>query len=84
MGFDLIICSDSDETMFADRVEGVKRYFFQRPDQYLLFNNAEASHEGAYFDLNYKSVLCLDDIVDFNVLGYGAMKPACISLFRFL
>jgi|GEM_PF-4764731 len=74
LGFDLIICSDSDETMFVDRVEGVKRYFAQRPDQYLLFNNAEASHEGAYFDLNYKSVLCLDDIVDFNVLGYGAMN----------
>lgn len=82
-GFDLVICSDSDETMYPDRVERVKQYFSEKPEQDILFINSVASIGGSYFDLDYKSVLCLNDVLDFNVLGYGAMNLRA-SLIPFL
>lgn len=73
-GFEVIICSDADETMYPDRVERVRRFFAQSDGADLLYNNSVARSEAAYFDLHYKSVLGLPDLLDFNVLGYGAMN----------
>lgn len=73
-GYDLIVCSDSDETMCEDRIEKVVAYFAEHPDADLVYNNSEASFRGKSFSLYHKDRLVFDDLLDFNVLGYGAMN----------
>mgnify|MGYP003980211221 FL=1 len=76
-GFDVIICSDSDETMYPDRIEQNISYFELNPDRDLVFNNSVGEDQGRYFDLFLKPKIVFDDIVDINVLGYGAMNLRC-------
>ncbi len=73
LGYDIIICSDSDETMHPDRIERIVEYF-NNSDNLIVYNNG-LSHKGNhYFDLYYKDCIKCNDIIDFNVLGYGAMS----------
>ena len=73
-GYNIVICSDSDEIMKADRVERVVKYFSKNKDKDVVYNNSEISDKGGKFNLNYKSVISINDVIDFNVLGYGAMN----------
>jgi len=73
-GYDVIICADADETMHEDRIGDIIEYFITHPQAELVFNNSAFRDESGYFDLNYKSRLTWQDILDFNVLGYGAMN----------
>ena len=73
-GFELIVCNDSDETMHADRVAQVRAYFEHHPEHQLMFNNTVTQLDEGYFDVDYKPVIHLEDLLDFNVLGYGAMN----------
>lgn len=73
-GFELVICSDSDETMYPDRIEQNVKYFGRNPNALIVYNNSVYDNGVEYFDLFYKKVICLNDIIDFNVLGYGALN----------
>ena len=74
LGFDIIICSDSDETMYPDRIEHNIRYFEQHPHRDIVFNNSVGVDNNNYFDLFLKRRVEFTDIIDFNVLGYGALN----------
>ena len=66
-GYNIVICSDSDEIMKADRVERVVKYFSKNKDKDVVYNNSEISDKGGKFNLNYKSVISINDVIDFNV-----------------
>jgi len=68
MGYDVVVCSDADDVMFDDRVEKIAAYFSENKDKKIVYNNLVNGH----FDLFYKDCITLSDILDFNVLGYGA------------
>jgi len=72
--FDIVILSDSDETMYPDRVQRVVDYFASNPEAPLVYNNSYARSADYEFNLYYKDQLRLTDILDFNMLGYGAMN----------
>lgn len=74
LGYDIVICSDSDETMFADRIEKIVTFFSKHPEKKIAYNNAVAQMENGYFDLFYKERITLPDVLEFNVLGYGALN----------
>lgn len=74
LGFDVIICSNADEVMQFDRIEKVKDYFKSNARKHMLFVNPVARKDSLTFDLNYKPMLTLADLLDFNVLAYGAMN----------
>ena len=74
MGYDIVVCSDSDETMYPDRIEKIISYFSKNKKKNIVYNNS-VGHEGVrYFDLYYKDIIELEDDIDFNVLGYGALN----------
>jgi glycosyltransferase involved in cell wall biosynthesis len=73
-GFDLIVCADADETMAPDRIQNVMEYFQANPDADLVYNNAQYQDSHGRFSLNFKPRLQWQDLLDFNVLGYGAMN----------
>ncbi len=73
-GYDVIICADADETMDENRIGDIIEYFVTHPEADLVFNNSVFSDKSGSFDLNYKSKVTWRDILDFNVLGYGAMN----------
>ena len=73
-GFDIVICSDSDETMYCDRIEHNINYFLKNPNKNIVYNNSVGKDGDKYFDLFYKDKITFNDIIDFNVLGYGAMN----------
>jgi len=68
LGYDIVLCSDADDVMFDDRVEKIVAYFSENEDKKIVYNNLVNGR----FDLSYKSCISLTDILDFNVLGYGA------------
>ena len=72
--YDVVICSDSDEIMAPERVQRIREFFMEHKEESLVFNNVVSESNGRRFDLAYKDTIRLDDIVDFNVLGYGAMS----------
>jgi hypothetical protein len=72
--YDIVVCSDSDETMHTDRVKKVVEYFVKNKNKQVVYNDSVASTKYRKFSLYYKDVICFDDIVDFNILGYGAMN----------
>lgn len=74
LGFELIVCSDADETMYNDRIEKVQNHFTAAPQEEILYINSVAQDGNGYFDLNYKPEIRLNDIIHFNVLGYGALN----------
>ena len=74
LGYDLIICTDSDETMYHNRIELVFKYFSNNHHEDIVFNNGDCTYNERYFSLFYKEQLNLFDILDFNVLGYGALN----------
>ena len=74
LGYDIIICSDSDETMCPDRIEKIVAFFSEHPGKEIVYNNSIGVSGDKHFDLFYKDRITLFDIVDFNVLGYGAMN----------
>ncbi len=73
-GYERIICADADETMDARRMERVVAFMDQHPEAPVVFNNSIARKGDSYFDLFYKEELEWQDLLDFNVLGYGAMN----------
>jgi hypothetical protein len=73
-GYDCIILSDSDETMYLDRVEKIREFFQSNPGVDVVYNNSIAISAESQFSLNYKEKLQFEDILDFNVLGWGAMN----------
>lgn len=81
-GYDIIICADADETMHSDRIRDIVKYFKTHPESDLVYNNSIFNDDSGSFDLNYKSTLKWQDILNFNVLGYGAMNLRC-SLVQF-
>jgi len=74
MGYDIVICSDSDETMYPDRIEKNIAYFSRNREKKIVYNNSVGQEDGHYFDLYYKDIIELEDNIDFNVLGYGALN----------
>ena len=73
-GYDVVICSDSDEVMPPDRVQRIREFFLDHKEEKAVFNNVVSQLNGRHFDLIYKEIIRLEDILDFNVLGYGAMS----------
>lgn len=73
-GYDIIICSDSDETMYPDRIEKNITYFAKKKNKNAVYNNSVGQKDEYYFELYYKDVIELNDNIDFNVLGYGALN----------
>lgn len=71
---DPVIISDADETMYPDRVERIINFFQQHPQVRVVYNNSVAEGGQRSFDLHYKEQLKLEDLMDFNVLGFGAMN----------
>jgi len=74
LGYNIIVCSDSDETMFSDRIEKIVAFFSDHPEKNIVYNNSVANLGNKYFDLFYKERLMLRDVLEFNVLGYGALN----------
>lgn len=74
LGYDIVVCSDADDVMFDDRIERVVTYFLENEDKKIVYNNLVAHSERERFDLFYKEHITLIDILDFNVLGYGALS----------
>lgn len=72
--YDIVICSDSDDTMEKDRVEKVLAYFNRYPEKIFVYNNSVGYLGSSHFDLFYKKHIELTDILDFNILGYGALN----------
>lgn len=72
--YDVVICSDSDETMDPGRIEKVVAYFSRENSGDIVFNNSVGKENDCYFDLHYKENIRLEDNIDFNVLGYGALN----------
>ncbi|MCD4692724.1 MAG: glycosyltransferase [Calditrichales bacterium] len=72
--YDQIICADSDEIMHPERVEKITNYFKKHPLAGFVYNNGEEYKRGKRFDLFFKDKIVLKDILDFNVLGYGALS----------
>jgi len=70
MGYDIIICGDADDVMSDDRVEKVVSYFHKNRDRRIAYNNLVNKD----FDLVYKDKLILEDILDFNVLGFSCLN----------
>jgi glycosyltransferase involved in cell wall biosynthesis len=68
LGYDLVVCSDADDVMFDDRIERIVAYFLKNEDKKIVYNNLVNDR----FDLFYKDCITLYDILEFNVLGYGA------------
>jgi glycosyltransferase involved in cell wall biosynthesis len=73
LGYDIVICSDSDETMCPNRIEKIVEYF-NNSNKLIVYNNGSARKGDRYFDHYYKNCIRFDDIIDFNILGYGAMS----------
>lgn len=74
LGYDIVVCSDTDDAMFDDRIERVVTYFLENEDKKIVYNNLVGHSESGRFDLFYKENIALTDILDFNVLGYGALS----------
>jgi hypothetical protein len=74
LGYDIVVCSDSDETMFVDRIEKIVTFFSEHPEKKIVYNNSVARRGNKYFDLFYKERITLLDVLEFNVLGYGALN----------
>lgn len=72
--YDIIICCDSDEAVGGNRGESAVNYFKERSSVNIVYNNSEAIIKEKKFSLYYKDQLSLKDILDFNVLGYGALN----------
>ena len=72
--FDIVIFSDSDETMSHERVGKIFKFFCVNVGVDLVFNNSIAKSDESFFTLFYKEKIELVDILDFNMLGYGAMN----------
>ena len=70
MGYDLIVCGDADDVMSSNRVEKVITYFSEKKDSRIVYNNLVNNG----FDLVYKDKITLEDILDFNVLGYSCLN----------
>ena len=68
LGYELVVCSDADDVMFDDRIERIVAYFQENEDEKIVYNNLVNDR----FDLFYKDCITLYDILEFNVLGYGA------------
>ena len=74
LDYDAVICADADETMHKYRIKKVTEYLQAHPEVPVVFNNSVAEKGGTKFDLFYKDKIHWKDILDFNVLGYGAMN----------
>ncbi len=74
LGYDIVICSDSDDTMDRDRVKKVVEYFIHHPENKFVYNNSVGCYGKRVFDLYYKKKIIFSDIIDFNVLGYGSFN----------
>ena len=70
LGYELVVCSDADDVMFDDRIERIVAYFQENEDEKIVYNNLVNDR----FDLFYKDCITLYDILEFNVLGYGALS----------
>ncbi len=74
LNFDIVICADADETMCEERIQLVVEYFKSHQSAELVYNDSRYEDEHGKFDLVYKPRIVWSDILDFNVLGYGAMN----------
>lgn len=74
LGYDIVICSDSDDTMDKDRIEKVVEYFIRHPKSKFVYNNSVGYFGESIFDLYYKNNIIFSDIIDFNILGYGSFN----------
>ena len=68
--YELLIFADSDEYMDERRIELVVKYFYKNSKDEIVFNNMRYEN----FSLFYKEKITFYDILDFNVLGFGAMN----------
>ncbi len=68
--YDIIVFADSDEYMDKRRIEEIYRFFLKHKDEKIVFNNSVWEE----FNLYYKDKITFEDILDFNVLGFGAMS----------
>ncbi len=73
-GYERVVCADADETMDARRIEEVETFMNRHSQAPVVFNNSVASAGGKQFDLFYKERITWRDLLDFNMLGYGAMN----------
>jgi hypothetical protein len=60
--------------MFVDRIEKIVTFFSEHPEKQIVYNNSVARRGNKYFDLFYKERITLLDVLEFNVLGYGALN----------
>ncbi len=70
MGYDIIICGDADDVMSNDRVEKVVAYFSENKESRIVYNDLVNKE----FNLVYKDKITLEDILDFNVLGFSCLN----------
>ncbi len=70
MGYDTIICGDADDVMSSDRVEKVVEYFSENKESRIVYNDLV----NKAFNLVYKDKIKLEDILDFNVLGFSCLN----------
>ena len=52
--YDIIISSDSDETMYSNRVEKIINYFVKNPKSEVVYNNSVAHYKKKQFNLFFK------------------------------
>ena len=74
LAYDIVVCCDADETMAANRIETVLEYFQEHESAEMVFNNSRYEDGQGRFDLVFKPTITWSDLLDFNVLGYGAMS----------
>lgn len=72
--YDLVVCADADESMDRKRMDIVHSFMVNHQQEQVVFNNASAVLDGKVFDLFYKERITWEDLLDFNMLGYGAMN----------
>ena len=70
--FDFVICADVDDTIHKDRIKKVLNFFKRNKKKEIVFSNA--INRKYRFKSFKKKTIVLNDILNFNLLGFGCLS----------